>query len=729
VTVISTTVGDIAFRSVNATVYAATALREANFVEQPYLYCRSLAIKAAPDVDECVLEFEYGRIIRPDETAFATYTAKDLVGKFLKVVITDTSNLYLDVEWYGVVVHEDEIPSGSLNQTIPTGSQRFIAAGLLWLADRHPIRRARISMPSGLTSTKIFRGLPFNLDPGGAFIARGNRSENKIDGTYVFSSEPRTEHTWTAYQAVEHLLKWHSPARTEGGAAVNTWEFHPDADEDLLSWYDVTVPTDGNTLKACLDALIDRRRGVGYVAEFDPTTDKVLIRPFSFNESPVTLPSGAILPENPDQYELNYEEAIDVEAQTSRTGISQYHRVVARGARRTSTLTARLSDDGILIPAWSATEESEYLVAASNLDGYEYLPDDEKHALNAAYRASDRLRNVFRRFKLNEEWDGYAEDWHGEDVGEYCWSPGISDIDEPLDIVCDNGQLYVWRRGVTIMRSLPLLDRYDYSGDAIAYSTFNVGMDAKDQPEHIPPFAYTPIGNDIWHYLDKLSLTAPLEDGRNWSAGLNIIDTEPAIEITATPNQLIGITEWNQAEQYGTLGAAAPDHAPDSTGNGITWRNIYVTLCYELDEHVEQISEIAAPAANAPASILLINIPDARYDYVLPFTTVGIKDGAPSVTTTGGAVRDDRQRLADIVRAAAEWYGRNRQTLDLRYKQVRRLFTIGSLILRTGVYGSTEEINTVVTSITYDLGGAAAPGGSQIQTTHLMTSYAELDFT
>lgn len=732
-TEISTDAGNIIYTAPRSVVSVADALREADFTEVPYLHCELLHVVMAPEVDQAKLVYEYGRILREDASAFDNFDKLNIVGKYVKVEIVDTAETPLDpIVWYGVIEAESKDVWGSRDE-IPTGVQIFAAFGLLRIAERTPIRETVIEDPADDSATiTVKHALPFNQDAGGIYVRRGNRSTSEIDGTYVFSPQQRSLTAWDAYQAVRYLLDRFAPL-DKNDLVANEWALHSSVIQSWLDWYDIAVECEGHTLKECLDALIDRKRGVGYFAKFDPNTDKIEIHVTSFVDADVTLPTGKILVANPDQYSLDFEAALDIDSAIVNTvGTTQYHQVIARGAKRTTTFTASLIgfENGIgvtvpvWVPDWTSAEVDEFLAGASGEPGYDDLEGDAQERANALWRSSDRMRNVFTRWKINPQWNMLVRDITGEDSTEWYFCPVIPT--DPADDVDKSGgdQSEVWKPGMRVLRALPFLDRYDYSGTKIDDGEYGAAFSQEEQPDFIPPMAILESlieGSNPpefeYELLDKTNL-AKLE--RGWAASFRISDTDCAIELKASPQQMLGKQEWEDGEP-----AATADTQDPTLADGADWRNVRVTACLEIDEHIEQMEQLGDdPPSSVPIAILLINVPDARFDYVVPFTVVECKGGTAVQTLTGGAVRDDRERLAAIAQSAAQWYGRNRQTLELTYKQVRGLFELGWLITSVGANYSLTDINTVVTSVTYVLDSQTS-----VPTTTVKTSFADLDVT
>jgi hypothetical protein len=787
----------------HAVVSVADALREQDFTEVPYLRLEELRLTCGPEIDQARLSYRYGDICREDQTEMSYYPPLDLVGKFVKVYIEDTvySEAFaadpdtdvedLSITWHGIIEPEERRSDGSSAdpENHASGDQSIMAFGLLRLLEKQYVRTALIDIDGiGANVYEIKRGLPFNSDPGGEFVRRGNRSATEVTITqaavtadpeadppilaapeieltsYLFSWEAREISEWSAYTAVQYLLTHHGPRRADGNV-INQWEIEGDA--EMLNWFDVAMDSDEWQVKALIDGLIPRRRGVGYFVYFDAAqTDPedvataqniVRLKLFTFNDADITFADGSTLLANPDVRSLDFEHALDIEeASVSNMATQRFHRVIARGERRTTTFTTRISDIGawtstkIMGPAWTQDEEDEYVAGASGAADYSGLATDEKQRRNAIYRTSDRLREVFRRFVLNPtkdsgtRWDGQLPIHHQASLtGTVYWLRGDQTADpfdaEPTDIEYTGDEHVPTLR---LMRSLPLYERQDYSGTNLADFIYGTSFSEDTHPSFIPPFAYarTKTGDaetadvtgsqkpHLYELLDKFNHGFIVSDDasvegrttRDWSTDLWIADTEPAIELRASVPHFIGGID---AAAFAAWPATLDAHDPTAHG-GIDYTDIWATLCVELNECVESSETLEDPPDNAPLNELVINVPDARHDYVLPYTVVEIRDGLPVQTTSGGFAKNDQPRLQRVARGAAEWYGRDRQTLHLRYKQIRNLFQRGWLITDVGGRYNVTGINTPITAITYRMGSGDQPG-----TTSLETSYTNLDFT
>ncbi len=773
------------YRHAKAVVSVADALRDQDFEVVDYLRCEELRLTVAPEIDQATLTYQYGDLVRENTFAIARYTPQELQGKFVKVVAIDT--VYADafavdplteevdksVVWFGVIEFNAQASIGTTSEEHEQGTQQFVAFGMLRIAENCEVRSSMVDVDGSTDNLlTVNAGIKFNQDPSGDYVARGNRSIAKPTGvgvgevdspSYVFSWQPRGFTEWDAYTAVEYLLAWHSP-RDNAGEPANVWRFADDVEEGYLDWYKITQETHGLNLKQLLDALIPRHRGVGYWLEFDITREhedlpntaanEVLVHVFTFNKTDVALPESKVLKANVNQKSLDFQHAYDIEEAYITNVSAMYDRIIAEGARRTTTFTTRIGPLGVWIspqsllgPAWRSADEDEYKAGASAASDYSGLSTEQKENRNSVYRkSSERLHQVYRRFVLNtqlgeDRWDGKIAKAHTTALGQPSWwlrgdlsaATFSAEVDEESNY---DGRDYV--PGLRVRRSLPFYERQDYSGSNLASLSYDTtsGM----HPSFIPLMAYartqegdgekldltdpTTQAPHRYQLLDRLHQAAYFSSNRNWACQVGILDTEPGVELIADPPHFIGGTDAGAGSGW----AATKESELSSENGGLDFTNMWVTLTVELNEHVTREKVLSEPHAGAPEKVLTIHVPDARHDYVIPFTTVEIKDGVPVQTTSGGAAVDSLNRLESIVRTAAEWYSIVRQALRLKWKQTRAAFQLGDLITDVGGQYQLTDINTPITAITYDFGAEHDPGSPTSGSTVIETAFTNLDF-
>jgi hypothetical protein len=758
--------------------------RKVPWEKQDFLRCDHLKLCASPEMEEAELSYVYGPLLQPpramsgsvpdyDNAELTQYPPLELNGKYVKIVIARIGQDGGDLNWYGIIEVDDRDVWGGQSNSIegtvvidnttyadepePRGKQKFHAFGLARLLELTTVLSSVVNQEQAIdldeTEVTIGIGLPFNSYRAGEYEDRGNRLANpQAKGEpYIFSEVPQRVDLWTAATAAAYLLKNNPPLDSFGDPCCD-WKIAAGADDPdaiaALGWYDCTVHTDGKNVKHILDELISRKRGVGWFLTFDEQegpSGTATINVFTFNSAKVEDASGAAAgsardssdfkgpPPNPNQKKLNFENAIDVEeARLTDSVAEKYDQVIAIGAFKTSTATLLFTADANhFVPDWTQQEEDFYRDAASGDADYSSLDIGQQRLRNSRYRSQDQIRNVYRRFQLSDTWPHYTWDPDPIEKLKYLIAPKIDDDGNIAnDGQFDESGLFVgegfWNQGVLIEAKLPLKDRFDYSGSHIVDKDFDktslTGItDTIDgEPAHLKPmfFVKTEIdgGDQRFDFLEKLS-DRHFEEHINctWSANVSLLPQRPAIEITATPQHFIAKTRF--------AGAAAFDPLHDPALNaGVDYTDIRATITVRLFDRIQAIEGVDPETDQINGRInrkLYIPVPDARLDYVVPNTVVAIKNGE-LVKTDGGFVKDDRDRLRSIARMAAEWYGRERQTLQLKLKNVREVVKIGWLITDIGPNYQLENVNTPITSISFDLLNPK---------TSFQTSHAELDFS
>ena len=708
-----------------ASVYVADAFDD-TWVLVPYLYVESLQMVAGPDVDECRMVYEYGKIKRPRDNDDVAYAPQDLNRKYVKVIIRDGNGNVLVQDdgttpqefaiWYGVIEVDERDVAGSLQidrqdptTWIPTGNQVLTAYGLLRELEKTPIRSAVVENQDGSYQT-IERGLPFNDFAGGAFSQTQNRSENvngNYDG-YIFSHSPTQGSKWDALESLKYLLNFHAPVDFNK-QPVCTWEIIGEVDS--LTWYDISLPTDRRSVKDVIDDLIDRRRLVGYyVRGREETVEGEVVftaelRIFTFADSALSLPGGKTLAANPNQIAFNFEAAFDIE-QCTLTNIVAHQADTIRVEGEPITTTCTVWEDTTLLGSvWTSSDESSYKSGAGGSD----------EEANTIARGADALRNVFSLLGMPYDWsliipkgiDAATPKFYAIIDPIYFDDAAADDLTPAFQtdaaIAPQPGKL--WVRGKRWLDHLTLktTDEGEYRRPFVVFRTED-----------------TKLG-DVWEFGEKLNANASAADedlSRSFSTSLETIDKDMQVRIEvglAGGQQLIASADWTGAN-------ATPDQLdPDvAENNAVNWRDMCLTATFEWDLRVFY-EVVVNNRTNKQQRETIIKVPNARLDFLLPGTVTDIdSDGQLIVSDMGEIIRDDRERLQQIGDAAQKWYGVERQTLRLTYKQVTPLnIGIGWLITSVGTNYSLSNVNSPITSIRFDL--------ENEHKTTLTTSYAELD--
>jgi hypothetical protein len=697
------------------------------WTERPYLRVEAGDELAAPDIDGFLLSYRTGEFAAREADDFGNdaivapewFNALDLNRHFVKVELLDRNNDDPETgepailrTWYGVIElderDEAQKPDESINRT---GLQTLQVFGLLRLLETTFINSSIVRKPDGDTHT-IGRGLPFNFESRGSMNRRGNSTFAQEDGVYVFEYLPRgdqdssnSDEFWNASDAVQYLLKHHRPV-DQYGDSLCAWVAEPVVGGDLpITFYDITVETDRRSVKAVLDELIDRRRGVGYRVygrETDSAFEAVL-QVFTFNATAIPLEGGEI-PANESAEALFAGASTIVDSvKVRQIATHQVDELIVEGAPPTSTFTLRVGENAAeveeLVKGWTDQQEDDYRAGASGTA-------EE----NAAVRSRDALKDVFARFVIATEWPTTVAVAVESSDPEEFWVALAQSVTIPDDVDDDDvHDLFLKTDDPT--RAGPL---------AFHVKRFLDLMPLKDDEtnEFRRPFVVFAVADageaddaeDIWAFAENVSAITD----EHFNCTTKMLPDRLGIHLEVNRpggQQMIAVDHWEDASE------TSADIDPNSA-DGLHYENLRLTATIEWDDRVTLKKTLNT--ATGQKRILRISLPDMRLDFLLPGTVLDVgADSHLEISTTGRVLKDDRARGRMILEAAAAWYGQVRQAITISYRELHPKLEIGTLLTRLwGV--SDDPINTPVTGIHFN----ARQG-----TTTLETAYAEMDFS
>lgn len=691
--------------------------------EAPYLRVEDLSEVAAPDIDTCVLSYLTGEFAlrEPDDFGNAQIVAKtwfnalDLNRHFVKVEMRDMNEEEAGEPvilrtWYGVIElderDEAQKPDESVNRT---GRQTLQAFGLLRLLETTIITQSVVLIDAVADETiTIGRGLPFNFESRGALGRRGNRTAVPDgDGSHNFSRLPAgdettggTDNFWTASDAVQHLLTHHRP-KDPYDDDLCEWVCEPLVDGDLpITFYDITVPTDRRSVKAVLDDLIDRRRGVGYrvYGRETDTRFEAVLEVFTFNATAIALEGGEEIPanENTDSLIAGSSTIVD-SVKVRKIATHQVDELIVEGAPPTSTLTLRFGDNPAaveeLVKGWTDAQETAYKSGAGGTA-------EE----NAAVRCRDALKDVFARYLVASDWPTTVAVDATPDPEEF-WVALAQSVTIPDDIEdADVHDLFLKTDDAT--RAGPL---------AFHVKRFLELMPLKDAEtnEFRQPFVALSEGSDAGGQWAFHNVVSALHEDRRFNCTLRMLQDRLGFTLDvnrAGGQQLIAVNDWTGA-------AETSEDVDPAQAQGLDFHNLRITATIEWDARVTLNKTLNTPTGQKRT--LYIQIPDMRLDFALPGTVIDIDDDGTLETTDGKVLKDDRARGRAILEAAAAWYSEVRQAITISYRELHPKLEIGTLI--TQLWGvSDDPINTPVTGIRH----SPRQGMTTIE-----TAYAEIDFS
>jgi len=676
------------------------------FVVVPHLYCDKLT-RAVNAIDTAELTYEIGEgVIQPADfpKAYRDYQPLNLKGKFVRVTIFSQPNIV----WIGYVVNDEVLRhgvQGDGTNKLAGKQQVFDAVGLEWFLDRKQITSAVVrEKPGDDASVRIERALVFNGGPMGALDShsalRANRSEDtNEDGKFDFAQNLEQAELWSAVDILDHLMQYQLPQTSAGNNAPCDFLVHV-ADLPLLSGFYPSVDAENRTVFDVLNDVVRPQRGLVWWTEFSETGGThVDIRIASLAGSPISLPGGGTLPANGNQQSLDFDGEVDVElVRLRQLGFRDYHQMIARGARMTATMTVGMPDDTFALD-WSQAganeqgSEAKYKQGGSTETGYAVLSDDDKKKFNDAVRLAHEFHRVYQAYRIPANWDGKTGD--GATATK---APAFARLTSTGSVT---ETLPVQPQGVRLLNRLRLKRGWDYSNPADPKPSSPAASIAQLSPPFVFVKVTTGSSSEVrYQCVDKLTHPKfgsglPVSPDIGTTFNVMMQESVPGILLDAhngMPHAL-ALGHWS--------GAAAGEQEPE-----VDYETLRATVCAEADHYCEgkYPADVDLPE-NKPLNVLEIYAGENfRLDFLAGNTVVALKRGVPQTCGAGGTVlRDDRKYLEDLARMAFEWYQLDRHSLSVLFRQVRPLFELGMLITVIGEGSTLKNINTIVSTIVYDL--------------------------
>lgn len=684
---------------------------------QDGLFADQVKFTCSPEIARADLSFKYGKVMPYGQTSFSIRPKLDLSDKYVKIVITQTDGTTQN--WYGVVVDtiREQGGDGFVDLATPAndkperGRQKFVALGLEYLLERevYDSSFAKLTtLTEGFIEGEVYRGLGFNMGGSESRSRRlvGNMEAIGDKGAPVFSfSIPGTE--WDGDTIIEYLLAYHSPKDKFGITRV---KFKADLtlkDSKTLKAIRPKLDCHGESVKRIIDSICDRRRALSWYLAVDETTApaSVNLKLFTFNEVNIPLPDGGgTIAANEDAVTIDLASDPRVIGNPLRSSATtKYHRVIARGAPATLTLSLQATKEegqGTLVRDWTDAQVTLFNAGASGDAGYAGLPTDSARiAAHLRYRTSNAMERVYRYFL-----------WSHDDV--YVELPEVyfNDVDP----------IRLWPAGSRFLPHIPLKYDVDYTSPSINAVSLKPS-DSVD--EQLRPFGIIK-DNDKYYRLDKLNggedIVAAVS--RHWGASLRMRHDQlgVAVDVHGAGQECLATDEFTPADSVDV------DSGRES---GLRWQDMILTVAVELDNWAEaQWPEPATPLAGFDDCIkeLVIEVPERRMDYVAKNCVFDIDAaGAVKKSTSGGWITDDSAKLKWVAAIAWQWYQTERKALEYTFRSLDCPYHVGQLVTDLitsqgdpAIARVAEEINSPITAITFDM---------RAGTYTLATAFANLD--
>lgn len=695
----------------------------------------------APTLPVATFEMDYGSVrppyreLGPDGNEIlgfqevSKWSATNLVGWFVRVKCVTNASETRPVElaryWYGVIEQAYDDQGGvelvkKLNDDGTTstivrayGRVMLVAYGLEKLLADHQVLTSRC-----IEFVDI--GIPLDFNRAGPKGIDGNRSFDKVGGTYVFESRESEARKWSTRDIVEYLM-WRQVPRDQAGVDKLQWIIDPSSLPFLCDTDSPLLLCDNASTYSLLSQLIDRRRGLMWWVEVDYNKDveesepnAVIwlkcnsIIPNQIDGSKITIPA------NTNQIHLQYDADPLTKVVVNSTDLQRFDQVVIRGPR-IRCVGSFSAEDGTLEAGWTSADEAAYESGGTpHPAGTQLVTKQER---NDAVRRSPKLANVFALFRIPKTWDFRV----GDGEGGVKLPMFIDDEGAPLE------QNYL---ELSVEQTMPILEGKDYSGTVVRAGAAPLVTVNETEMRPLVFFRRPTSTAGAYRYRPAEGANAEREIvNAKENARLQAHVTVPQntmtirVEISGEKQHAIAFADFTRITNE------------DKYCGEVDWRKMVVTLSIESQFHTEAVHPDPANQSDFVRK-KIIYAGDRYYQhYVAPETVVGIdkdgflirSDGGWIPTTGDGA--DPLPYLQDIAEISAAWYTVQHFELSLQSYRLKAPndIPLGALVLKAGggvaadEYGLDKvDVNAPVTQITFQYargtGDRCPPATMQIRT-------------
>jgi hypothetical protein len=312
-----------------------------------------------------------------------------------------------------------------------------------------------------------------------------------------------------------------------------------------------------------------------------------------------------------------------------------------RGARR-QTICTLSHDGGEIIEDWTESLEDQYEVGASADGYYAGLDYDEKRQRNAAVRGRKLLSTVFRKFKLDPEWDA--------EIGAEQVFPGNE-----------------FPRSLRIVDRLPIKPAIEWDG---AVDPNVMDRDGEGRPLLCvwddPTNTVDWIDNAALEQLSDL-LVAKLKT--DFRVRVRVSERIVELRVEGGPQHLIA------ADRYDVVDGVFEETHLDFT-------TVQLTVAIEEDRWCEGMFPSVAPAADVVRRLVVDLGPAYQQIRIHPGTVTDVSaTGGTLETSTGGILVDDSPQLSALAQVIAQSVLLTRKTVH--WSSLRKISTVavGDLVV------------------------------------------------
>lgn len=653
---------------------------------RPNLFCSSLDF-ALSSIGTAQLYYHFGSVMRGGGE-FAEELPLVLDNHWVKIPIDPTNADEPSRWWYGIIGVEDlELRGPGPAQM--TGDQILTAFAPEYLFTRIQVVDTNVEgLFSLVKSSHAFNA--FRSDRTGARERFANKS--KIQASFANDLSDADE--WTAKDILSYLVTY---ARYHSGAIDGvslTYDMNDDDDYTPL-----TIETQGRTIYEIFDELFSPSRGLCWkVVPLATVEGGFVVKVRSILSEASTLGSITLNAADVVKPLMLYDRQDIARIKLRTDATRRYDQVVVEGGPFGTVFSIGINNDGAvnnnLLRNWSDELAEDYRIAKRTDGDYDTIGYVEKMERNDAYRLNPKFAEVYKSYKLRNDFDRRTE---RSGVLKSILFPGYTNASVLGYRGLAEDAQEQWVSAMRVQPYVALHEDVDYSaGDFLDKHTASLAN------YRLVPMYIKDVGGR-WANVRQIQNSVLDDETINFkfSGAVQPHDNSLGVnfEMNVLPHCLQSV--------YSFDGIQAPADSSLSHVNrkdGFAY-NVAATVYVHSSHNVrvtypEEIEEVPGNLT----SILVIRLGrQARIDAVAVDTIVGVDEQTHGLlyVDSDGTLRDDRPKMLQLAARAYSWYQKPRASLDATFASIFNDFEIGDVISRltfgkpTFLRNSNNEIITL----------------------------------
>lgn len=638
---------------------------------QGNIWCTDASWSLLPAMPTTAFELHYGKVLPHGSHTWVEQAKLNLGGWYIRVEFPCEDGTLL---WVGFVDEIADSQGGA--STVATGTQTFIAYAMPQVLASEVITSTRWWDQRNSVARASGSAITFNQ--GG----KPNRTPTIKAGetTHIFQARDRRLDTapskpdfWSSRDIAQYLIK-HAMPKDQAGAEKIKWRL--DGASLIPNWDKPTIETEGRPVLSILEDLVNPSRLLQLSTTLDESTtpNTVVLTVNSLSSVALSLPNGETFAANSNPLEISTTAAHDTQILTQRSETATVNQVVVKGGLRESCGTYIIGTLSVFVEGWSSTDATQYEDAASGITGYSGLSDSDKKLANERKRAKPGMKDVYRTFDLN------SNGLFINTTGGFVFSEN------------DDSRYYPYWGSVQVVPQLPLKLNVDYSGSEVfTGAAYDVSKDVADYRQ--PYVLFKRPSSSPAKYIQAEKMANKRHDPL-FSVAVGIENDGQSLTL-----------DVNGAEQHAIAhGVFTPLDVDTTTAQLGSWEyyDTQLTLSLQEDRYAEAKypADDSLPTRDVIRRKVFYAGPAYQLVTVLDETIVDVEDDGTEITSSGGLLIDDRDKLESLAMIAASWWLIPRQVLRLNSKRPSAVAAVGQLLTYANA-GTPQAvtINTVVSEI------------------------------